>query len=352
MKTAVIALTKKGAAIAAKIGRLMDADIYVKNDVMERVIIKGEVVVMHPFSVDFRGMIEKMFSVYDALVFVMACGIVVRSIAPYIKDKRTDPAVVVVDELGRFAISLLSGHIGGANRLAGIVADILGGIAVVTTATDINGVIAFDELAAENDCAIENINDLKYISSELVNGGNVCLFSDCRLNGVLPPNIQPYAPESKARFAVVLSNSLDVPVTAEKTLYLRPKNLILGIGCKKGKQKHEIQEAVENFLSEKNKKSILSVRCVSSIELKAGEKGILEFCKERNIPFKTFSAENIREIEHRFPVSDFVRKTAGVGCVAEACAVLAGNVPRLICRKTAYNGITLALAEEEKVIAI
>ena len=134
-------------------------------------------------------------------------------------------------------------------------------------------------------------------------------------------------------------------------LYLRPRNLIIGIGCKKGKTKQEIEEAVEAFF-DKNGKSMLSVKCMASIALKAKEKGILDFCSERSIPFTTFSAEEIHCVEQQFQSSDFVKKVTGVGSVAEACAVLAGNSSRLICSKTVYNGITLALAEEERAFVL
>ncbi|MHB1393404.1 MAG: cobalt-precorrin 5A hydrolase [Clostridia bacterium] len=351
MKTAVIALTKNGVELAGKIGRDMDADIYVKNEYYDKVILYGDVALIHPFTADFRGMIEKIFFTYDALIFIMACGIAVRSIAPYIKDKQSDPAVVVVDELGRFAVSLLSGHIGGANRLAGRVAAVMGGIPVITTATDINGVIAFDELAADNDCAIENIGNLKYISSELVNGGKVSFFSDCRTAGVLPHNIETPVSGQLCKFAVVLTNSTKISIKAERILYLRPRNLIIGIGCKKGKTRQEIEEAVMDFMKN-NSKSMLSVKCVASISLKANERGILDFCSVRDIPFKTFSAEEIKAVEHQFPSSDFVKRITGVGSVAEASAMIAGNNPKLICTKTFYSGITLALAEEEKVFTL
>jgi cobalt-precorrin 5A hydrolase len=393
MKIAVIALTKNGIELAGRIGRDLDADLYLKNDFIEKVILNGDLFMIHPFTVDFHGMIKKIFHTYDALIFIMACGIAVRSIAPYLKDKQSDPAVVVVDELGRFAISLLSGHIGGANRLAGRVAALMGGIPIITTATDINGMIAFDELAADNDCAIENIGDLKYISSELVNGGKVSFFSDYRTAGVLPHNIEAAVSGQLCKLAVAVTNSTKAPIDADRILYLRPRNLIIGIGCKKGKTRQDIEEAVMEFMK-KNSKSMLSVKCVASISIKAKERGILDFCSEKNISFKTFSVEKIKTVEHRFPSSDFVKKITGVGCVSEACAVLAGmhgeqrseaerpagmhgeqwskaerpagmhgeqwskaerpagSNPKLICPKTVYNGITLALAEEEKVFSL
>jgi cobalt-precorrin 5A hydrolase len=350
MKIATVALTKKGMEIAVKAGLALDADIFVKNEYMDKVVLNGRIVLVHPFSADFMSLIGKIFLEYDALIFVMACGIAVRSIAPHLRDKTKDPAVVVVDEQGRFAISLLSGHIGGANRLAGRVAAILGGLPVITTATDINGMLAFDELAKDNGCVIENIQMLKKVSAELVNGGKVSFYCDCGLSGVLPDNVVPYGGDD-GRPVVVVSNCAEVPVKGEKVLYIRPQNLVLGIGCKRGKTKEEIQDAVEEFLH-RNNKSVHSVRCMASIDLKASEKGILEYCGDQNIPFKTYSAEEIRKVEQGFSQSDFVRKTTGVGNVAESCAALASGNFKRICPKTAYDGITLALAEEEKVFAL
>ena len=351
MKIAVIAITKKGAETALKIGYAFKADIYIKGDIIDKFILNGDMVLIHPFTTNFKKLIEKVFSLYDGFVFIMACGIVVRSIAPYLKSKTKDPAVVVVDEMGRFSISLISGHIGGANKLAAEVSSVTGGIPVITTATDVNNVIAFDMFAKENNCNIENINCLKYISSELVNGGRVSLYTDCNLRGILPPNVTPYKAGEHCKAAVVLSNALDIPVIAEKTLFLRPKNLIIGIGCKKGKSRKDIEEAVMDFLKN-NRKSILSVRCLASIDLKAEEKGIIEFCNDKKIEFLTYSAEKIRPIEQYFKTSEFVKKVTGIGNVAETCAVLAGDNAKLVCPKKVYEGITLALVEEERSYCI
>lgn len=355
MKTAVVAITRNGAELALKIGYDMKADIYIKDEFIERYIITGEMFFVHPVTTDFSAFVGRIFKSYDAIVFVMACGIVVRTIAPFIKDKVNDPAVVVVDEKGNHAISLLSGHIGGANKLAREVAAITKGVPVITTATDINGVMAFDVFAAENNCCIENIKDLKYISSELVNGGSVHFFTDCMLSGEFPENViyerVQDASDKTYKKAVVLTNNIKIPIKAETVLIIRPRNLILGIGCKKGTRKKSIEKAVIDFL-QKNNKSIFSLKEVISIDLKKDEKGIVEFCKEKDFNFRTISAEVIRSIENRFAGSEFVKKTVGVGSVAEACAVLGGENTKLICKKTVYKGITLALAEEERVYYI
>lgn len=281
----------------------------------------------------------------------MACGIVVRSIAPYLKDKKSDPAVVVIDEQGRFVISLLSGHWGGANQLTTAIAAVTGGRPVITTATDINGIIAWDVFARRNDCVLENEPALKPISATLVNGGVVSLFTDCRVQSELPDYLQPGTAGAKGKYAVVLSNSTGINPEFEIILYLRPRNLILGIGCKKGVAKTTIAESVADFLA-LNQKSPLSLKKVVSLDLKAREAGILDYCRENNLPYLTLPATEIQKVEDRFSYSPFVKKTVGVGGVAEACAVLGGQNTGLISPKTVYQGLTLALAEEEQVLRL
>lgn len=351
MKTAIVALTKNGVLLASKMGGHFNADLYIKHDWVDKIVQNDHFLLIHPFTTEFKSLVEKLFEDYDAIIFIMACGIVVRSIAPFLKNKQSDPAVVVVDELGRFAISLLSGHIGGANRLASEAASLIGGIPVITTATDGQGVIAFDVFAEDNQCAIENLDTLKYISARLVNGGQVGFFTDMRMNGILPANILPYDAHQGVSHLVVLSNSARIPVGSEHTLILRPKNLVLGIGCRRGKTKEEIQKAVEVFL-DSNHKSLLSISCIASIDLKANEKGLVDFCKGHKIPFRTYSAEALSGVGKNLQSSEFVKQTTGVGNVAEACALVAAEHSRLICPKTVIDGITLALAEEEKAVSL
>lgn len=358
MTTAVLALTVQGTRLAAAISHSLEADVFVKEAheglLPEDVPQKQR----HPFT-DFGKMMEQAFLHYEALVCIMACGIVVRSLAPHLQGKDQDPAVVVVDEKGQFAISLLSGHIGGANDLARKVAFLTGGTPVITTATDVQGLPAFDELAVKNNCAIENLQALKWVSAALLRGDNICLYTDVPIKGPQPANIILKDLEALAEFeemegqrevGVALTNKgiphLRDKDREDKTLILRPRNLVLGIGCKKGKPLAEMREAVRDFLS-KEGKSPLSLRCMASIDLKAKEPGLLAFAAAHKLPFHTYSPQEISVIEDQFPASDFVRQTTGVGSVAEACATLAGKSGRLIAGKTVYKGITLALWEEE-----
>lgn len=346
MKTAVIALTRNGAETAIVIAERLQGDVYVKEKMLEEYGLNARSSRIHPFAADFASLVQEIFRTYTRLVFVMACGIVVRTIAPHIKDKSSDPAVVVVDEKGKHAISLLSGHVGGANWLAEEVAAATGGTPVITTATDVNRVTAFDLFAAEQDCAIENIEDLKYISSALVNGGQISFHTDCALAGVLPENIVPGGTELEC--AVLLSSATKpVKTGAKHILRLRPRNLVLGIGCRKGVTAEAIHEAVANFM-ERNERSMLSLVCAASIDLKKEEKGIVDFCDAEGIPFITLPSEKLQQVEHEFEASPFVKRAVGVGSVSEACAVYAVEGARLLCGKTIYKGITLALGEVKK----
>lgn len=332
MKTAILTLGAGGMQTAQKIKEELDADIYDKE------VLAG----------NFGAKVAEIFGAYDALIFIMACGIVVRSIAPLIKDKRSDPAIVVVDEKGQFAISLLAGHLGGANSLAAKVAELTGGVPVITTATDLHQVTAFDLFAQKNDLAIENSKELKFISSELLNGGKVFFYTDQVVKGKFLGKVEYAIKGGEYDFAVALSNRLDIPLKAPKLLILRPRNLILGVGCKKGIKKEDLRKAVADFM-QKNNRSYLSLFKAASIELKANEEGIVEFCKEAGLEFCPIATKEIKKAEGQFSASIFVQKTVGVGSVAEACAVLAGNQAKLIANKTVYPGITLALAEEERV---
>lgn len=350
MKTAVIALTKKGSKLAVKLGQELYADIYIKKEFIEKDAAPKSI---FPLNIDFMKHVGDIFNSYQGVVFIMACGIAVRAIAPHLKDKRTDPAVVVLDEKGCFVISLLSGHLGGANRLAGEIAIKTGGTSVITTSTDVNDVLAFDLFAKRNDCIIENFEMLKFISSELVNGGCVGLASGCIVSGQLPNNIINIEEVEKTscKYSVLISNNTFEAKNSCEILILRPRNLILGIGCKKGTSKEQISIAVDDFM-EKNKKSLLSLKHISTIDLKSNEAGLLGFCGERGLELKIVIREDIKRVESNYTGSDFVKTNIGVASVAEPCAVLSGENAKLVCKKTVYNGITLALSEEEKVLYI
>lgn len=259
------------------------------------------------------------FDAADALLFIGACGIAVRAIAPLCRSKTTDPAVVVMDEAGRFVIPLLSGHIGGANELAVDIAARIGAIPVVTTATDGRGIPAIDTWAVHNACAIENPRAIQPVSSALLDGQQV---------GVM-----------------ITERTLTPPYPV--TLTLRPRTLVVGVGCKRGTDAAHVEACVMQFLRD-NGLSLLSVRAAASIDLKADEPGLLTFCEKYRIPLLTYPAAELMAVPGVFSSSEFVLRTTGVDCVCERAAVLASGQALLV-GKTRFEGVTLALAGDERL---
>lgn len=258
----------------------------------------------------------EVFETSDAILFIGAAGIAVRAVAPHIRKKTTDPAVLVMDELGRHVIPLLSGHIGGANELAHWVAARTGAEPVITTATDINNVPAVDTWAVKNDLAIENPAAIAPVSAAALAGRPV---------GVM-----------------ITERALKPPFPV--TLVLRPRTLVLGAGSKRGVDAAYFETSCLAFL-EKCGVSLLAVRAVASIDLKANEPALVSFSEKYHLPLLTYPTEKLRSVPGTFAHSDYVEKTVGVGCVCERAACAAGGC--LLMGKTIYDGMTLALAGEE-----
>ena len=275
------------------------------------------------------------FSQSDGLVYVGAAGIAVRAIAPHLKSKTTDPAVVVVDECARYAIPILSGHLGGANDLARAIGRVCGALPVLTTATDVNGVFAVDEWAKRQNCLVLNPERIKTVSAKLLAGGTVTVQSSWPIAGQPPRNVC----QTEDRGADVL---LDIhPGTGEK-LHLVPRIAVLGVGCKKNVLPQTLETALAAFLTGAGVCE-QAISAVASIDLKKNEPGLLDFCAAHGWPLKTYPAEQLREVEGQFTPSAFVKGVTGVDNVCERSAVLASG--GTLCQgKTAGDGITMALA--------
>lgn len=275
------------------------------------------------------------FSQSDGLVYVGAAGIAVRAIAPHLKSKTTDPAVVVVDECARYAIPILSGHLGGANDLARAIGKVCGALPVLTTATDVNSVFAVDEWAKRQNCLVLNPEQIKTVSAKLLAGGTVTVQSSWPIAGQPPRNVC----QTEDRGADVL---LDIhPGTGEK-LHLVPRIAVLGVGCKKNVSFQMLEAALAAFL-ERTGVCEQAISAVASIDLKKNEPGLLDLCAAHGWPLKTYPAEQLREVEGQFTPSAFVQGVTGVDNVCERSAVLASG--GTLCQgKTARDGITMALA--------
>ena len=277
MKIASIAFTENGAKIVKMLAHEMD----VKGYVFEKYKTDG----LETFN-NVSSLVRDIFKKYNAIVFVGACGIAVRSIAPYVKDKAKDPAVVVVDEKGNFVIPILSGHIGGANDLAEKIASLTSGVAVITTATDINKKFSVDTFAVRNNLHIGDTKLIKEISSRILNDKKVGLYTDYELKNV------PDCFEESNEVGICISDDDKKPFRT--TLNLMPKNVVLGIGCRKGCE--TVEESILAFLKV-NGVSVYSLFAVATVDIKKNEKGIVEFCEKFDIPLLTFSAETLAAVE-------------------------------------------------------
>lgn len=335
MKLALFAYSRRGCETALRAARAL----CVPGDECRRYASEkyagGAFEPIHPPCARFTG---PLFDWADALVFVGAAGIAVRSIAPYVRDKRTDPAVLCVDELGRFVIPLLSGHIGGANALARRLAAALGAVPVITTATDVNGRFSVDDWAARNGLFIDGMASAKAVSAAILEGP-VPLASDFPVAGELPPGV--VAGES-GPVGICLSWRRKRPFA--QTLLLVPTVLHLGLGCRRGVGEDAIRAAVERVLEE-HRIHPKAVKCAASIDLKRDEAGLLAYCAAQNWPLSFYSAERLAALEGDFTPSERVLRITGVDNVCERAAMVGAQ--RLLVRKTAWNGVTAAVAEED-----
>lgn len=294
-----------------------------------------------PFSVWTKEHFQKL----DALLFIGAMGIAVRGIAPCLKDKRTDPAVLVLDEKGTFVISVLSGHLGGANDLAGQLAGMLGATPVITTASDVNGKLAIDVFAKNNSLEISSMKQAKLCAAQIVSGNPVSFSCDGAVYGNIPPELS--ARPSDAKFHVAVSPYRQK--NAGNFLHLIPKAFVVGIGCKRGTGAEQIEERLEEELQKKNidPRSILAT---ATIDLKKDEEGLSEFFRQKKIPLYFYSAEELLKVEGNFTPSQFVAQVTGVENVCERAAFLTAkehgmeSLERcMVLPKSGKNGVTIAI---------
>lgn len=293
----------------------------------------------------------RLFDSNGVLIFVGACGIAVRKIAPYIKDKQTDPAVICIDELGTYVIPILSGHIGRANAIARYIAEQIGSTAVITTATDINGRFSVDSWAARNGFIIDDIKAAKEVSSAILEQ-NIPLISEFKIAGQLPAGIRSEdgntvrsyndnADRFRNDIGIYIGCNIRKPFS--RTLRLIPKAVHLGIGCRKGTDEDSIRQAVDKVLSEHDIDK-RAVKCISSIDIKSGEKGLLDYAEHNNLPINFYSAEELNNLDGDFTSSEFVKGITGVDNVCERAAMIGAE--HLLVRKNAVNGVTIAAAIE------
>lgn len=295
--------------------------------------------------------ISRLWRERQALIFIMAAGIVVRALAPLLKDKKTDPAVVVLDEKGRFALSLLSGHLGGANRLAREIAAYLGGEAVITTSSDVHGATALDLWARENGLLPEPLSLLARKSRRLIEEGCLEVFTETGID--LPADL--IAAGSPGKADLLITNKKDLfrapgggaleSGAAGRPLYLRPKNLVVGVGCNRNTPEEEIKEAVLNTLIKHNL-SPLSLSALATVASKGSEEGLVSFAEKHRLPLRLFSPAELNRVPG-IKESEAARKALGARAVAEPAALLAAGAAGLLVEKQRIGAVTVAVAQRD-----
>jgi cobalt-precorrin 5A hydrolase len=350
MKLAILSVTTNGAILAERLAKTLDAEI----DLYAKVGRDGGVPAQNYASLS--RLVDSIYHIYDGLVFIMATGIVVRVIAPHIRDKRFDPAVVVMDEAGEYAISLLAGHIGGANQLTRVIGQAIGARPVITTATDVVNKPAADILAIKLGLEIEPFEELKTINAAIANNERVAFFVDETLVnheryvqtaaeiGVVLVGLDRLSQVEKYDAAVVVSDK-DLYMV-KPHVFLRPGTLAIGLGCRKGTTSVEIYAALDDACR-KIGRSKRSIAVIGTTVAKEEEIGLLAVVQQMEIPLEVFNNEELQACidTHKLATSDFVKEKIGVGNICEPAALLGGRAEELLLGKTIYEKVTIAIAE-------
>jgi cobalt-precorrin 5A hydrolase len=348
MQTAIIAITENGARLGATLKSGIPGSTL-------HVIDKHATAEALPFAGPLQPLVARLWPECCGFIFIMAAGIVVRTVAPLLQAKDRDPAVVVVDDAGRYAVSLLSGHIGGANELATRCAALIGATPVITTATDANDLPSFDMLAKEQGWAIDDLSRVKVLNAMLLEGKRIAVVdhddavrSFCAGRGNLSffDDLSSAVMSDAAGHLVVTNRILPADCDLAATLVLRPRNLCLGIGCNRGTSAEEIESFVMKNLRQLSL-SLKSVGCIATAKAKGDETGLLAFASKCGVPLRVFESRELNEVEVPSPSSAHAFAAIGAKGVAEPAALLASDGGRLLLKKVKDGNVTLAVAVAE-----
>ena len=287
--------------------------------------------------------VSEHFSAFDGHLFIMATGIVVRMIAPMIRNKTVDPGVLVMDEKGRYIISLLSGHIGGANRLCRTIARLTGAAPVITTATDVNEKPAIDEIAAERGLLIDNPGAIKDVNMAVLRDEVIRVADPHHILDDVTARSPFQQTDGRAQCDVYVGEVTDN--ISSGALILRPPVLVVGIGCNRGTAAAHIREHLTGVF-EAHHLSVKSISRIATIDIKKDETGIVDLAGQYNLPLVFYSKEALNRVEDQITPSLMAEKYTGAKNVCEAAAILASNNGHLIIPKTKTREATLAVARQ------
>ena len=355
---AVVAITRRGVETALRIKTALNSlELPCLVFAPKKYDQKGVV----PLDKKLGEFVKEIYSKVDAIVAVMASGIIIRAVAPCLESKLVDPAVLGVDAYGRFVISLLSGHYGGANELTKLIANGIGAVPVITTASDVMGKQSVDEVARILHLSIENPESLAAVNSALVNGGRLVLVlaGDVKVpaNKILGYEIKK---TDSGKQAIEIVNSFDAGVIITKetlpkdkltkpVTILKPKTVIVGLGARKNVSEDKVIEAVNYALARVNM-PLERVDRLATVSVKKDSPSMINAAKRLGLQLEFLDVESLRAFKHEdlSPDSKLVEQKIGVGGVCERAALIeAGKKAKLTLKKMKMNGVTVAIAEGE-----
>jgi len=349
----IVCPSPKGEEIALKLQKHLNAKLYIKESYknlevkVSKVPLDGEdfnenlETNVYRYGEDFKlnDVTKEVMKTSKGVIFISSTGIAVRAIAPFLEGKDKDSGVVVVDLSSKYAINILSGHLGGGNELTLEVAKILNVQPIITTATDNLGIIAPDILAKDNALIIEDLKKAKYIASLLVDEKIIGIKDDCNIINIT----KGYEKVEELRENCIwITHNLKNTVIEDdsKILRLIKKDLVLGIGCRRGTSYEKLNDFINSSLV-KNNLDIRATAFIVSVDVKANEEGLIKLAQKMDCPFKTFKREEIESVQDKYEKSEFVLKTLGITGVCEPCVDLAGA--DVIISKLKHEGMTLSI---------
>lgn len=347
VRTAVVAITRHGIEIARKLKqKIPEVEIYAQAKHSDA----GEDV--RWFTDPPTKVIGEVFNTFDALICIFSLGAVIRLIAPHLKDKKSDPAILVIDDKGRYVISALSGHIGGGNALARLVATALSAEPVITTAADVNETIAVDLLGREFGWVIDDFQTVTHVSAFMVNEEKVAVYQDAGertwWGGPMPRNVSIVSGLEEIRSpeftgGLVISDRIVTDqAILEKSVVYRPKSLVVGIGLHWDTTRDVIESGIESVFRE-NHLSLKSIRNISSIDRGSNVKGLDEYASAHNIPVEIYSREELAKVVVPNP-SPTVQKFEGTPSVSEASSLLSSKGTLMVPKQKFPPNLTVAVS--------
>jgi len=344
-KTSVLAITKNGIKIGENLKKLFpDWNVFAPSK------LTTETVGITWYSEPTTEKLVDLFKNNNALICIFSLGAVIRLIAPYLKDKKTDPAVIVIDDKTNFVISVLSGHIGGANELTKEIAEKLGALSVITTAADVNKTIAVDLVGREFNWKIDDDSTVTKISAHMVNEEPIGVFQEAgekKWNEKLPKNVMIYEnmedlKKSNSKAHLIISDKIiDKEISKESVIY-RPPSLVIGIGLHWDTSKDTIKEGIK-FCLEKFKLSSKSITKLVSIKKPEDVQGLIDLGKEMGIPVEYVNREDLAEISAPNP-SETVKAFEGTASVSEAAAIKISQGQLIVEKQKFPPNLTIAIA--------